>query len=348
VAPLDITARETGLARRQRILADNVDERPTGLQSGHPSLLLSIPFKQYANHFKIADLNIFTDGSKTSAHVGSAFVACDRLDRHVSTRYTRLAMDCTVFQAELLAIQGGLEFARDQPPPIASVSIISDSRSSLEAIKAHRSGNSLVLSIKRLTQLLRSRGTVVSFYWCRAHVGYAGNEAADQAAKNAASSPVTYDRLPPSLFAARKREAIRRAFATEPVVIADGLILQLWPSTEARLKDRYVPRWKYLHHFLTGHGPFRTRIHRYRATPACSCGLGEHTADHVLNACEHAAHARQTILALAHARPGEQCGPAVLRLFKRTPGKFQRVNQLLRRLQELSRPTYDAEGFRPP
>src|SRR5258708_30997569 len=135
--------------------------------------------------------------------------------------------------------------------------------------------------------------------------------------------------------------------------IHNGLILDVWPTTADRIKFKYFPQWKYFNQFISGHGPFRDRIHRFKNNDAnptnanCTCGLGTHSALHVLNECSYSKGLRQTILKLAKVVQGTTCSSAMLKLFHKNPNKFSRINQLLRRLQELSPPDY-LDGWQPP
>jgi ribonuclease HI len=347
IAPIDIIAKESGKHRYLRLKSKDVDEKPVGVAAGHPRFINSITYKHYSSHFKVSDLNIFTDGSKTDNHVGFSFIVYDNKEKIIASNGARLEQYCSVHQSELFGIFKALEFIKDLPTKINSVSIITDSRSSLEAIKSYKLNNSIVFNIKRMINLIQAMGTRLNFYWCKAHVGTIGNETADKLAKNTINAPILYSKKPISNFTQAKYSAISKAWSDLPVNINDGLILSIWPTNQDRIKDKYKPCWKYFHHFLTGHGPFRTKIFRFKDNPDCHCGTGLHNAMHVLNDCPLSIVPRRTILNLANSTDG-RCDNAVLKLFKKSSRRFCRINQLLRRIQELSRPSFLEDGWDPP
>jgi len=206
----------------------------------------------------------------------------------------------------------------------------------MDSLKQVRSGNPLVKLIKEQVRILEDRGSIVSFFWCKAHCGIIGNERADEEAKLAFSVPITYNKRPPSMFAHLRKIAIKTQWSQMPVNIHDGLILRLWPTTIDRIKDHYIPQYKYFHQFLSGHGPFRDHIFRFQQEPTCLCGFGIHSANHVLNICQLSNGPRVVIGRLLPGHNHLPCSEIVIRLFKRSQTKFNRVNQLLQRMQILS------------
>ena len=125
----------------------------------------------------------FTDGSKTEEGVGCAFV-CGR-----DTRSFSLPEHSSVFSAELVAIDKALRFIEvsDDTEHV----ILTDSLSSLLALRAFHPSNPLVQDILSLLTSLDHAGISVSFCWIPSHVGMAGNEQADAAARRAATRPCT-------------------------------------------------------------------------------------------------------------------------------------------------------------
>ena len=130
---------------------------------------------------------VYTDGSKTSEGVGCAFVT----DR--DTRSFSLPANASVFSAELIAIDKALCFIEVCDEALHL--ILTDSMSSLLALRSFNPSDSLVQDIlTRLTSLDRA-GKSILFCWIPSHVGITGNELADAAARRAASAPCTR-RLP--------------------------------------------------------------------------------------------------------------------------------------------------------
>ena len=125
----------------------------------------------------------FTDGSKTEEGVGCAFV-CGR-----DTRSFSLPEHSSVFSAELVAIDKALRFIEVSDD--TEHAILTDSLSSLLALRAFHPSNPLVQDILSLLTSLDHAGISVSFCWIPSHVGIAGNEQADAAARRAATRPCT-------------------------------------------------------------------------------------------------------------------------------------------------------------
>ena len=129
----------------------------------------------------------FTDGSKSSEGVGCAFVTgCD-------TRTFTLPANSSVFTSELVAIGKALCFieARNEALHL----ILTDSLSSLLALRSFYPSHPLVQDILSRLTALNQAGKSIQLCWIPSHVGIPGNELADAAARRAASAPCTR-RLP--------------------------------------------------------------------------------------------------------------------------------------------------------
>ena len=126
---------------------------------------------------------VFTDGWKTSEGVGCAFVAGH------DTRSFSLPSSTSVFSSELVAIDKALCFIEVSDEALHL--ILTDSLSSLLALRSFNPSDPLVQDIlSRLTSLDRA-GKSVQFCWIPSHVGITGNELADAAARRAASAHCT-------------------------------------------------------------------------------------------------------------------------------------------------------------
>jgi len=132
---------------------------------------------------------VYTDGSKINNNTASAAV----IQKH--TLMKRIPNKSSIFSAELHAIQ--IALSHIQQYPNEKYIIFSDSLSSLQAIRSNNPKNPLVINIQtQLHQLLSS--TDILFCWIPSHIGIAGNELADKAAKIAITTPVADIPIPSS------------------------------------------------------------------------------------------------------------------------------------------------------
>ncbi|CAK1544674.1 unnamed protein product [Leptosia nina] len=157
----------------------------------HPSLRTPITFTEINSVEEFDSFagkymhHIFTDGSKHDGAVGAAFVVYDPCKIHVTKKF-KLHPSCSVYQAEMLAIQKACEWITSKAQKARSYVICSDSKSSLQELSNPYSYNSFAVNIFKLIHTIGLSNISVGFAWVRAHIGIAGNETADIAAKSAA------------------------------------------------------------------------------------------------------------------------------------------------------------------
>ncbi|GBO22192.1 hypothetical protein AVEN_211761-1 [Araneus ventricosus] len=129
------------------------------------------------NHRDSGAKAIYTDGSKMDEGTGSAYDLQKNYGIIASWK-GKLDHSSSVFQAEILAIKMAIEAAFSLHRPIK---IWTDSLSSLIVILNPKTHHSMVREIHTL--LLSHKN--IHLRWLKAHVGYLGNEFADQLAKEA-------------------------------------------------------------------------------------------------------------------------------------------------------------------
>ena len=117
---------------------------------------------------------MYTDGSKEDKKTAMSFV-CD--DHEFSCRINDEASICT---AELLAIEAAIEYISESSDE--EFMIITDSLSSLQALKSQKLNNPIVSNILHMCHYLSGHKDIVSC-WVPSHIGIQGNERADVLAK---------------------------------------------------------------------------------------------------------------------------------------------------------------------
>ena len=146
-----------------------------------------------------SQINIFTDGSKTSEHVGLGFVKY-RNGIEIATNSTRLPDYCTVFQGEVLAIKlATIELTNILTPTDRFIKLFSDSRAALLSLDNIKYKSSLVKDTIDALNTLGSMVNRLDLAWIKAHNNYSGNERADELAKNSMYNSVGYFNVKPPL-----------------------------------------------------------------------------------------------------------------------------------------------------
>ena len=131
--------------------------------------------EDYSNYEKI-----FTDGSKSDDAVGAASVTGKDFKRVFKAR---LPSCSSIFSAELKALQLALRMIYQSKRD--KFVVLSDSLSALIAIKERKLDHPYLVDFFEQYCELVKEGKKITLAWVPSHVGIKGNEAADQAAKEA-------------------------------------------------------------------------------------------------------------------------------------------------------------------
>lgn len=243
----------------------------------HPDIIRS-HFESMIQESEENAVFIYTDASKSNTGVGAAIITDEERRMYSLPKYT------TTFTAELFAILKAVDYALEYPTGLFN--ICTDSLGSLKALHQLYPSNILVQQIKDRIASLPTQ--VISLTYSPGHVGIAGNEFADTAAKDAVDSTEAIAVNLPSLLDLKP-------------TIRDKCLdkwQQLWQQTTAKLRDLKPSvkekiifpkdRWQQviLSRLRIGHCRF-THEHLITKTdpPLCSLCRTQVTVKHILIEC---------------------------------------------------------------
>ncbi|XP_070075503.1 uncharacterized protein [Drosophila takahashii] len=134
-------------------------------------------------------VNIYTDGSKLNLQTGGG-VFSPELDIKVSFR---LPDHCSVFQAEVMAIQEAMSYLDTTKHCNTDIFIFSDSQAALRALDSY-STNSLTISECRKSLNEMATHLRISLIWVPGHRNIEGNCIADELARQGTTTDILRDK----------------------------------------------------------------------------------------------------------------------------------------------------------
>ena len=132
----------------------------------------------------LSELNVYTDGSKTSLGSGSGFVIIKGKKDILYTESINLPDNATIFQAELIAIREAATYLiNTMTQKQHYIKIFCDSQAALQALAKNTCKANTVKETHHILNELAEANNKVQLQWIKAHVGHDGNELADEYAK---------------------------------------------------------------------------------------------------------------------------------------------------------------------
>ena len=128
------------------------------------------------------DVILYTDGSLLDEHAGAGWAACHG-DTVVAEESIYLGKTTTVFQAEVVAIERSLIWAKENLDPGTKVVIRSDSMSAIQSILQRLTKSKVVMSCKKILKQAKEN-LRIGIKWIKGHADFTGNELADYLARH--------------------------------------------------------------------------------------------------------------------------------------------------------------------
>ncbi|XP_063893008.1 uncharacterized protein LOC135117540 [Helicoverpa armigera] len=310
ILPLDIRIREAASLYEakgggpQPTLGDREIERmASALEAPHPAKLVTLQYdsiaddEEYRNRSEEFAVRIFTDGSKIQGKVGAALSLWDSTTETKALKLT-LPSYCTVYQAELLALQKAATEALKRREN--TFGIFSDSMAALQTVTNVSAPHPLAVETRDTIRRCKLQNKSVSLFWIKAHTGLEGNERADQLAKEAAlksKKKPDYDLCPISFV---KRQIRMRSLDEwngkyKAGETASGTKLFFPDAISAYGIVRKIDLTYIRTQIFTGHGGFSSYLTRFKCkeNSSCACEPGvEETVAHILLECPITERAR--------------------------------------------------------
>jgi ribonuclease HI len=218
--------------------------------------------------------HVYTDGSATRAVInGGAGIVILYPSGKRETHHAATGTHCSNYRAETLALMKAVSMIEDSTEDVNSIVFFTDAMSVLEALTNNKVPQ-LANALQRISTNLN-----VTLQWIPAHCGVAGNEDADQLAKQGAQLD-----QPPVQVSYKEKVTIIKSL-TRPRQEADAYHLL------SRAEQVIMVRLRSGHNRLNAH---MHKKYRLAPSPTCPCGTEDQTAEHILQRCKRHDQERAT------------------------------------------------------
>ena len=260
-----------------------------GKKIQHPALQKSFTLEmlqeRYPSHSWI---HAFTDGSAERAvcNAGSG-IYIKFPDRTTSALSFPVGKRSSNYRAELQALISATDHLI-QKAKQQNIVLLTDSLSALQAVSAGPTDTTTRQLLDLIATLSEHNNVVLQ--WIPAHVGVAGNEAADRLAKEASKLPQPH---PPVSYNEAKT-LLKSSFSTDWADGNDG-----YSPTNDSLNELNRHGQTIIFRLRTGHCGLRKHMKRIGIadTAECQCGAEEQTPLHILQSCPNLEELRQKVWA---------------------------------------------------
>ena len=238
---------------------------------------------------------VYTDGSRRNELAGAGFCIIHN-NTEIYSAYANLGSFPTVFQCELYAINQAAAWVEANVNRSETVLFFTDSQATIQALN---STNSSSVMIRETIDLLNSIGHSVfaTIYWVPGHMDVAGNERADELARQGSGTrPIGPEPFLPFTTANSKTE-INRYFHSKHVSeyskkdisekgkIPISSILNTYPKKMRQAKGQHLRQLTWL---FSGHSPlnyFQYKTGGSKTQTCQQCNEEPETSLHFLGEC---------------------------------------------------------------
>jgi len=252
-------------------------------KNNYSTSYIKMLFLEHIDRYHGRSVQLYTDGSKNGNDVGCASVCGDIVISRKLNKYS------SIFTAELTAIADALSIVDEKD--CNEFTVFSDSRSALQAIQHCNSSHPIVNNILSWLIRLAAREKTIRFCWVPAHVGVAGNELADSAARRVSTSndEIHNASLPHRDYYAAIKRSTRQHWATSWAETNESNKLRSIKDTVAPWRSSYQAN-RHVEVTLTCLRIGHTRLtHRYLVErgepPQCETCQTQLTVRHILAEC---------------------------------------------------------------